>query len=165
MPDYTKTFLICSGASLEALVCRDADGRVRAGRDPRSASREALIAVHKPKPLLKAMRDKCIDCSGGSPSEAANCSAVGCPLWPYRMGTNPFSNRKGTRQAVEAMQEAKRCLKTSVQQSPNEIVPVETPKDRRGRARSKIVYTIEAGHAAERRRGDAGACDVGCTGE
>ena len=38
---------------------------------------------------LKAIRLKCLDCSGGSPKEVRLCPAFGCPLWPYRMGKRP----------------------------------------------------------------------------
>ena len=39
---------------------------------------------------LKAIRRKCINCSGGSKAEARRCTEVECPCWPFRMGTNPF---------------------------------------------------------------------------
>lgn len=41
-------------------------------------------------PPLKAIRLKCVDCSGGSRSEVALCVIPDCPLYPYRMGRNPF---------------------------------------------------------------------------
>src|SRR5262249_54226181 len=28
------------------------------------------------------------------------CTAITCSLWPYRFGTNPFSNRKGNARAL-----------------------------------------------------------------
>ena len=34
----------------------------------------------------KAIRLKCIDCSGGNMAEVRKCPATGCPLWRYRMG-------------------------------------------------------------------------------
>lgn len=34
----------------------------------------------------KAIRLKCIDCCAGQPSEVRRCTAVKCPLFPYRMG-------------------------------------------------------------------------------
>jgi len=34
----------------------------------------------------KAIRLKCIDCSGGSLSEVRLCPVVDCPLYEYRMG-------------------------------------------------------------------------------
>jgi hypothetical protein len=38
---------------------------------------------------LKAIRAKCIDCSGGSTSVATECHILDCPLWPYRLGRRP----------------------------------------------------------------------------
>ena len=42
---------------------------------------------------LKAIRAKCLDCSGGQPSEVRECPDTECSLYPYRFGKNP--NRKG----------------------------------------------------------------------
>lgn len=41
---------------------------------------------------LKVIREKCIDCSGGSKHEADLCQATNCPLFDWRFGKNP--NRK-----------------------------------------------------------------------
>lgn len=38
---------------------------------------------------LKAIREKCLDCRAGSPSQVRNCNDTDCPLWPYRLGHNP----------------------------------------------------------------------------
>ena len=46
------------------------------------------------------IREKCLDCSGYQPSEVDKCAAIACSLWPYRFGTNPFSNRKGNAEAL-----------------------------------------------------------------
>jgi hypothetical protein len=92
---------------LEALVEREDGGRVCRGRDPRELSREVLAAVHEPGPLLAAIRAKCVDCSGGSVAEVALCSAVRCPLWPYRMNWNPFSGRRGNPEALRHARRAK----------------------------------------------------------
>ena len=54
--------------------------------------------------LLKAIRQKCIDCSGGSISEVRKCPCVACPLFPFRMGKNSRQNpRKATEQQLEAL--------------------------------------------------------------
>lgn len=42
---------------------------------------------------LKAIRAKCLDCSGFHPSEVRNCESTECPLFTFRMGRNP--NRRG----------------------------------------------------------------------
>lgn len=38
---------------------------------------------------LRAIRDKCRECSGGSAAEARECPISSCPLYPYRDGHNP----------------------------------------------------------------------------
>jgi hypothetical protein len=38
---------------------------------------------------LRAIRAKCLECSGGSVPEVRLCGMQDCPLWPYRMGRNP----------------------------------------------------------------------------
>ena len=45
------------------------------------------------KTPIKAIRAKCLDCSGGSAQEVRLCVIPECPLYPYRMGKNP--NRQG----------------------------------------------------------------------
>lgn len=34
----------------------------------------------------KAIRLKCLDCSGGSPAEVKKCAILKCPLWRWRLG-------------------------------------------------------------------------------
>lgn len=43
---------------------------------------------------VKAIRAKCLDCSGGSRAEVNACVISGCPLFPFRMGTNPFRKKR-----------------------------------------------------------------------
>ena len=42
---------------------------------------------------LKAIRQNCIECCGGSKHEVSLCPATGCPLHPFRFGKNPYSKR------------------------------------------------------------------------
>ena len=42
---------------------------------------------------LKAIREKCLDCCGGSAHEVKICQVTRCSLHPFRLGHNP--NRKG----------------------------------------------------------------------
>lgn len=53
-----------------------------------SASLEKL--GHGPRNPVKVMRAFCVDCMGGQHAEVRRCTSVGCALWPYRMGRNPF---------------------------------------------------------------------------
>lgn len=38
---------------------------------------------------MKAIRAKCIECSGGSKSEVRHCPVNHCTLWAYRLGKRP----------------------------------------------------------------------------
>lgn len=38
---------------------------------------------------IKAIRAKCIDCSGGQAKEVRLCPIKKCSLYPYRMGRRP----------------------------------------------------------------------------
>ena len=64
------------------------------GRDPRKMTEADLNTVgHHKRPLLRVIRQNCIDCSGGSELEVRRCAMVACPFWPYRMNSNPFVRR------------------------------------------------------------------------
>jgi hypothetical protein len=87
------------------------DGRYPIGRDPREMTRVELEAlVHGKKPLLRVIRARCLDCCCYQESEVRKCTAVRCANWPYRMATDPFSDRKGnpdlgrTRRQASAIQ-------------------------------------------------------------
>ena len=66
------------------------DGGHQIGRLPQEIPIDVLRTLHVPENPVKAIRAKCIDCSGGSATEARKCVAFRCPLWPFRMGRNPF---------------------------------------------------------------------------
>lgn len=42
---------------------------------------------------LKSIRLKCMDCCIGQVSEIRACGVVNCPLWNWRLGINPFSEK------------------------------------------------------------------------
>lgn len=42
---------------------------------------------------LRSIRQNCLDCSNNQPSAVKVCGITDCPLWIYRLGTNP--KRKG----------------------------------------------------------------------
>ncbi len=61
------------------------------GADPRSVPTGTLRkAGHEPGSLLRIIREKCLDCCCGQAGEVRRCTAIGCPLWPYRLASNPF---------------------------------------------------------------------------
>jgi hypothetical protein len=39
--------------------------------------------------ILRAIRQKCLDCSCYQPSEVRDCKLITCDLWPYRLGRDP----------------------------------------------------------------------------
>lgn len=43
---------------------------------------------------VKAIRLKCLDCSGGSSGEVEKCPITNCPLYPFRFGKNPFRTKR-----------------------------------------------------------------------
>ena len=59
--------------------------------EPDRSSKDYIrqIAPQAPSPL-KSIRQKCLDCVGGSPNEIRECPSTNCALWPYRMGRNPY---------------------------------------------------------------------------
>lgn len=42
------------------------------------------------KSPLKAIKAKCLDCSGDYVSEVKGCPITDCPLYPFRLGKNPY---------------------------------------------------------------------------
>ena len=38
---------------------------------------------------IKAIRAKCLECSGGQTKEVRECPILDCGLYPYRMGKRP----------------------------------------------------------------------------
>jgi hypothetical protein len=44
--------------------------------------------------VLKAVREKCLDCCCGMIVEVRECTVTTCALHPYRMGKNPFRQKR-----------------------------------------------------------------------
>lgn len=49
---------------------------------------------------MKAIREKCLDCSGYSYAEVRRCQIQDCPLYVYRFGHNPSRSGIGNKRAV-----------------------------------------------------------------
>ncbi len=61
------------------------------GKNPLSLSIKQLSSAgHEPMPIGKVIRKKCLDCCNYQLAEVRKCVITDCPLWPYRMGKNPF---------------------------------------------------------------------------
>lgn len=63
---------------------------------------EDQLKNHTKKSVLKAIREKCLDCCGGQYAEVRRCHITDCALWSYRMGKNPFHQRKMTEEQKRA---------------------------------------------------------------
>ena len=50
---------------------------------------------HAKRNPVETMRKFCLGCMGGNAAEVRRCTSPGCALFPYRLGKNPFSGRKG----------------------------------------------------------------------
>lgn len=48
---------------------------------------------------IKAIRAKCLECSCGNNAEVRECVIPSCPLYPYRMGHNPYIKMSEERKA------------------------------------------------------------------
>jgi len=74
----------------------EADGGALIGRDPRTVQEEEWLQWTLPRGGMKAIRAKCMDCAHTG-AEVRKCVATDCPLWAFRMGSNP----KGLKEARE----------------------------------------------------------------
>jgi len=68
-------------------------GRARA-RDGSMQRDELQAAGHRSMSILQALRARCVDCCSGSVAEVRRCVSVNCPSWPFRMGFNPWRERR-----------------------------------------------------------------------
>lgn len=63
--------------------------------DPRDLTPEDLTRLgFRRVPQSAAIRRFCLECMGGSRGEVLLCASAGCPLWLYRMGTNPWREKR-----------------------------------------------------------------------
>ena len=54
---------------------------------------------------LTAIRKNCLDCSAGSTKDVRFCEAKYCPVYPYRMGTNPKKEDNPDQESLEIIRE------------------------------------------------------------
>ena len=72
------------------------------GRNPNQLTPADLEAEgHQPMPPLLRMRAMCLDCRASD--EIAVCARISCPLWPVRLGFDPW--KKGSKS--ESLQKAR----------------------------------------------------------
>lgn len=86
----------------------------------------------------KAIRFKCIDCSGGFPSEVAKCTCHDCVLYPFR-----FGNEKGLERIY--VDEKKNTKNTAEDEEIEEVEEKKKVKKiiRKKKIKTKINKRIE----------------------
>lgn len=62
---------------------------------------------------IKAIRKYCLDCSAGSAHEVKRCPITDCPLYPYKLGKNPYWSKVRTPKQQEAARKGGEVLKKS----------------------------------------------------
>jgi hypothetical protein len=88
------------------------------GKHPGDVPSEILSPKFRAQNPLKAIREKCLDCCCENAAEVRKCVAVDCPLWPFRMGTNPF--RKKRELSRQQKHERSERLRKARRSSPHE---------------------------------------------
>jgi hypothetical protein len=68
---------------------------------------------------MKAIRAKCLDCSGGSSSEVRLCEIEDCPLYPWRFGKRPQTVAR--RAVLAADRAATRAAGATTQETGSEV--------------------------------------------
>jgi hypothetical protein len=82
-----------SGDFLEISPYQTDEGEL-IGKHPGDVPSEILSLKFRAQNPLNATREKCLDCCCGNAAEVRKCVACDCPLWPFRMGTNPFRKKR-----------------------------------------------------------------------
>lgn len=68
-----------------------------------TTGRDLAALGHRPEPVLRAIRRKCLDCSGNSTAEVADCLVRRCPLWPFRLGRSPWKPARSEAQRAASL--------------------------------------------------------------
>lgn len=61
--------------------------------------------VNDNRNVLRAVLYYCYGCSSYQLSEVKNCTVTNCPLYPFRLGKNPFRKREVTDEERQKMRE------------------------------------------------------------
>ena len=107
--------------SSQELRLLESVGGVLVGRVPSEVPRDLLSLNFRQKNPVKAIREKCLDCCSGAKSEIRKCVSTDCPIWPFRMGANPF-RKKMVLTAEEKERRTQRIRSgpiSAMQQEPN----------------------------------------------
>lgn len=59
------------------------------GREYMAKSQNIVMRNVEAPSMARAIKEKCLDCSGGGSAEVRDCTVINCPLFPYRFGKKP----------------------------------------------------------------------------
>jgi hypothetical protein len=81
-----------------------------------------------PTSPLQAITAKCRDCCGYVRSEVEKCTARRCPIWPFRMGNNPYRAPRSKKQQRAAERSGERLAALARSKKPSCPPALEQPK-------------------------------------
>ena len=61
--------------------------------------------------VLRAIKLKCLDCSTYTTNEIKECPVKNCPLYPFRLGKNPFRKRELSEEERNKLSERMKNIK------------------------------------------------------
>ena len=61
--------------------------------------------------ILRAIKLKCLDCSTYNINEIKECPVKNCPLYPFRLGKNPFRKRELSEEERNKLSERMKNIK------------------------------------------------------
>lgn len=67
--------------------------------------------VYENTNVLRAIKLKCLDCSTYNILEIKECPVKNCPLYPFRLGKNPFRKRELSEEERNKLSERMKNLK------------------------------------------------------
>lgn len=67
--------------------------------------------VSENRNVLRAIKLKCLDCSTYNINEIKECPVKNCPLYPFRLGKNPFRKRELSEEERNKLSERMKNIK------------------------------------------------------
>ena len=64
--------------------------------------------------VLRAIKLKCLDCSSYNTNEIKECPVNLCPLYPFRLGKNPFRKRELSEEERTKLSERMKNIKRRI---------------------------------------------------
>ena len=84
------------------------------------------VCVEYEKNPVKAIRKKCLECSGDYIKEVENCPVVECAIWPFRFGKNPYRKIVLSDEEIEIRRERMKSLRNSQLEAKSKTTQAES---------------------------------------